>query len=61
MFVSSFIHEIKLKTVFVLEETVLIEKHVNTVSKSLELKKELYRCYEHEAPSSCNNTVYLSQ
>ena len=38
----------------------LREKHVNKESKSLELTIYLYRCYEHEDPSSCNTTVYLS-
>ena len=34
---------------------------VNIESKSLELKIYLYSWYdEHEAPSSCDNTIYLS-
>ena len=41
--------------------TVLKENHVNIESKSLDRTIELYLCYdEHEAPSSCNTTVYLS-
>ena len=36
-------------------------KHVNIVSKILDLSIYLYICYdENEAPSICNNTVYLS-
>ena len=35
---------------------------INIESKSLEIKIQLYICYdEHESPSSCNTTVYLSQ
>ena len=34
---------------------------IDRESKSLELTIQLYSCYEkHEAPSSCNTTVYLS-
>ena len=34
---------------------------INIESKSLELIIQLYICYdEHEAPISCNTTVYLS-
>ena len=37
------------------------KKNVNRESKSLELTIQLYRCYgEHEYPSSCITTVYLS-
>ena len=38
----------------------LRENHLNIESKSLELPIHLYRCYEHEAPSSFNTAVYLS-
>ena len=38
----------------------LRENHVNRESKSLDLTIWLFRFYEHEAPSSCNTTVYLS-
>ena len=38
----------------------LKENHVNGESKILELTIYLYMCCEHEAPSSCNTTVYLS-
>ena len=41
-------------------KTLLIYNHVNRESKSLELTIYLYRCYEHEAPSSSNTTIYLS-
>ena len=42
-------------------ETVLRENHVNRESESLDLTIYFYICYdEHESPSSCNNTVYLS-
>ena len=41
-------------------EIVLRENHVNRESKSLELTIYLYRCYEHESPSSFTTTVYLS-
>ena len=35
---------------------------INREIKSLEFTIYLYRCYDyHEAPSSCNTTVYLSQ
>ena len=35
---------------------------INRESKSLEIIIKLYICYdEHEAPISCNTTVYLSK
>ena len=40
----------------------LSENHVNIENKILELTIYLYICYdEHEAPSICNITVYLSK
>ena len=43
-------------------KTVLRKNHVNRESDRLELTIQLYICYdEHEDPSSCNTTVYLSQ
>ena len=42
-------------------ETVLRENHIDRESKSLNLTIYLYICYdEHEAPISCNTTIYLS-
>ena len=45
--------------------TVIIKKlfreiHINRESNILEFKIYLFICYEHEDPSSCNTTVYLS-
>ena len=35
---------------------------LNIESKSLQLTIKLYSCYDkHEDPSSCNNTVYVSE
>ena len=46
---------------FRMENSVEGELFINREGKSLELTIYLYLCYnEHEAPSSCNNTVYLS-
>ena len=61
MFVSSFIHERTLKTILFHKKIELREKHVNRKSKSLEIKTDLYRCYEYEAPISCNTNLLLSQ
>ena len=38
----------------------LRENHVNRESKSLDIIICLYRLYEHESPSICNTTAYLS-
>ena len=38
----------------------LRENHINIESKSLEIKIQLLRYYEHKASKSCNTTVYLS-
>ena len=47
--------------VFLNEKSIKGKPCINRESKSLELTIWLYRCYdEHEAPSSCNTTVYLS-
>ena len=57
---SSLILERTLKTVLFYKKTVLIENHVHRKSKSCKLTIYLYRYYEHEAPISCNTTIYLS-
>ena len=59
MFLSGLIHGITLKTVLFQKKVVLIENHVNRESKNLDLTIQLYRCYENEAPRSCNTTIYL--
>ena len=53
--------KITLKTILLYKKKVLRENHVNRESKSLDLTIELYIYYGgHEAPRSCNTTVYLS-
>ena len=44
-----------------MENSVEVKPCINIESKSLEFTIYLYLCYgEHEAPSTCNITVYLS-
>ena len=38
----------------------MIQHNANIKSKKLQLTIQIYRCYEHEDPSSCNTTICLS-
>ena len=51
--------KITLKTVCYRGKTVFRENHANRKIMRLDIKIYLFRCYEHEDPSSCNTTIYL--
>ena len=47
--------------VFLNEKSVERKPYINRESKCDDLTIKLYSCYDkHEAPSSCNTTLYLS-